>query len=189
MRVGAQPAGRPDDVQSAPPESSLVSTLSPFGDSTLATSSPPSGASEPDLSEAERHPHVSAARSQSTTSALRRLEYASKNRKAMARLAEHNGGRDSGDMKRTRSVRLGLARMQPQAASVQKVLLLASLEVTPPCDSTGVACALHQCNFIPCVRIDSSAVPQVAASCSVVPNNGGLHLSSCCLLPQLVAVA
>ena len=101
-----------------------MSTLSPFGDSTLATSSPPSGISEPDLSEAERQSHVSAARSQSTTSALRRLEYASKNRKAMARLAEHNGGRDSGDMKRTRSVRLGLARHQPPTAQVCTLVYL-----------------------------------------------------------------
>ena len=106
-------------MQSAPPESSSVSSISPFGERTLAASSLPSGASEPDLSEAERHSHVSAARSQSTTSALRRLEYASKNRKAMARLAEHNGGRDSGDMKRTRSVRLGLACVPFPAAQVK----------------------------------------------------------------------
>ena len=119
MRAGPQPAERPDDVQSAPPGSSPGSSLSPFGDHALAASSLPSGASEPDLSEAERQSHVSAARSQSTTSALRRMEYASKSRKAMARLAEHSGGRDSVDMKRTRSVRLGLARVPPPATQLQ----------------------------------------------------------------------
>ena len=108
MNAGQAPAESAEDVRTAPPDR-VPSVSSPFGDSALAGASLPAGASEPDLLDGERH--VSAARSQSTTSALRRVEYAAKNRALMSRLAEHtpppNGGGEG--IKRTRSVRLGLA--------------------------------------------------------------------------------
>lgn len=108
MKAGARPAERPDDVQSAPPDSSSPASPSPFGEGSLAQAALTTGASEPDLLEAERQSHVNVARSQSTTSALRRVEYANKNFKLMARLGEQAGYGGEGSMKRTRSVRLGL---------------------------------------------------------------------------------
>lgn len=103
MSAGQAPSESAEEVRSAPPEHA-PSVASPFGDSALAGASLPAGAGEPDLEDGERH--VSAARSQSTTSALRRVEYAAKNRALMSRLAEHtappNGGGEG--IKRTRSV-------------------------------------------------------------------------------------